>query len=594
MDEAACSRWEPVSRASGRSGGDEPQGFTSGGETEGAGEVGDGSESGGAIHFQRAAGLGFCAAGAVGPGEDLGLGRIDGAHAKGGLAGGESMIAAQVAADLAEEFVAPGAGEVSTAHGGGVAPSTGSAGSDDGNTRAHTGGDDEGFDAGAVHGVDHAIEGPGEQAGGVLGGEKFCYRLDFAARMDEPHARGEHFYFWQADGPIQRGELAVYIGDAHVVHVHHRHAAHTGAHERLHGPRAHAPHADDGHMGRGEALHAAAAVEPPDAAEPLRVVFCHAAGVAGGGPVRKAESFLVSPRRGVHGARKMNEVSAIQGSGAEARPWLFYTIAFDPPGITGARQLAKMLAGSVIRNFWPGDMVVLVNAPHPLFMVPRGGLREEWIETPELRGPKLAEVAQQWKAEAPSVLDGAAYEWVMFADADCLCLRGLEHLLRERVDADILYQPVPGRGAWEADYAAYLSQEETGAPEPGAKGLPPARCGITSGVWAVRGEIYAAVMEEWARIQSSEPVHSGARREQGAWNRLIRDAAQHGWRAQRFEAREIEHPLVENGGWKLYRDAALLHATGGTEAERVEFLFGHYVQRYFYDPALTLLNVLET
>ena len=182
----------------------------------------------------------------------------------------------------------------------------------------------------------------------------------------------------------------------------------------------------------------------------------------------------------------------------------------------------------------------------------------------------------------------------MFADADCVCLRGLEHLLREKPDADILYLPVPGRGAWEAEYSAYLSQEETGAPEPGARGLPPSRCGITSGVWAVRGELYAAVMEEWARIQSTEPLPGGTRREQGAWNRLIRDAAQHGWRAQRFEAREIEHPLLDNGGWKLYRDAALLHATGGTEAERHEFLFGLYMQRYYYDPALTLLNVLET
>jgi hypothetical protein len=79
-----------------------------------------------------------------------------------------------------------------------------------------------------------------------------------------------------------------------------------------------------------------------------------------------------------------------------------------------------------------------------------------------------------------------------------------------------------------------------------------------------------------------------------AWNLLIRRAADHGWRARPFEPGEIAHPLLEAVPWQHYRDAALLHATGGALPERVEFLFGHYMQRYFYDPALTLLNVLET
>ena len=296
----------------------------------------------------------------------------------------------------------------------------------------------------------------------------------------------------------------------------------------------------------------------------------------------------------MHEALKMNEVHEPESAATVARPWLFYTIAYDPPGITGARQLAKMLAGSVVRNFWPGEVLVLVNAPYPIFQVPRAGLREEYIETPEMSAAELAALAQAAKAEAGTIFKGTDYEWVMFADADCLCLRGLEHLLRERPEADILYQPVPGRGAWEVEYAAYLTEEETGPRELGTKGLPASRCGITAGVWAVRGDIYTAVMQEWGRIQLTDPLRPGGRREQGAWNKLIRDAAQHGWRAKAFEPREIAHPLVESGGWKLYRDAALLHATGGTEAERQEFLFGHYLQRYFYDPALTLLNVLET
>jgi hypothetical protein len=286
-------------------------------------------------------------------------------------------------------------------------------------------------------------------------------------------------------------------------------------------------------------------------------------------------------------------MSAVQNETCPVqRPWLFYTVAFDPPGMTGARQLAKMLAGSVLRSAWPGEMAVLVNAPIPLFMVPRAGLFEHYIETPPLDGVPLREASEHARMEARGVLDAASCEWVMFADSDCLCVRNLEHLLREREDADILYQPLPGRGVWQPEYGAYLPEEkEDAAP---AKVLPSARCGITAGVWAVRGEIYAAVMEEWSRILAVPPPRFCPRMAQAAWNLLIRRAADHGWRARPFEPGEIAHPLLEAVPWQHYRDAALLHATGGALPERVEFLFGHYMQRYFYDPALTLLNVLET
>jgi hypothetical protein len=299
------------------------------------------------------------------------------------------------------------------------------------------------------------------------------------------------------------------------------------------------------------------------------------------------------PLRACAAGRGVQDAAMNDASHAD-RPSLLYTIAFDPPGVTSARLLARMLTGSAVRSYWPGEVVALVNAPLPLFMVPRAGLREELVETPDLDGPALQALAERWKAAAHPLLDGAAFEWVMFADADCVCLRGLEHLLREQQEADILYQTVPGRGVWEPEYGAFLTTEITGSPEREAKALPAARRGITSGVWAVRGEVYHAVMQEWLRLQTDElPLRDTARPAQAAWNRLVREAAQHGWRARPFESGEVAHPLMDDSGWRLYKDAALLHAAGGSDKEKREFLFGQYVQRYFYDPGLALLNIMD-
>ncbi len=47
---------------------------------------------------------------------------------------------------------------------------------------------------------------------------------------------------------------------------------------------------------------------------------------------------------------------------------LIYTIAFDSPNTEGYRFLGKMLASSLLRTFFTGDVVVFRNTPMPLFM----------------------------------------------------------------------------------------------------------------------------------------------------------------------------------------------------------------------------------
>jgi len=278
-------------------------------------------------------------------------------------------------------------------------------------------------------------------------------------------------------------------------------------------------------------------------------------------------------------------------------PNLLYTLAFDPAGSGGTRQMANMLAGSVARTFFGGDMVLVRNSPQPVFLVQRAGIEEYYVETPALEHQELADYAMAFKCRARHCLPPVErYGWVVFLDADCLCLRNIDHLLTEAEEADILYQPEPGRSMAEAVFSAYLQQHEVRRlKEESSKGgkVGPRWWGINSGTWAVRGPLFTAVMEEWERIQQRPATQPSQWLEQSAWNRLIQDAAAHGWRARPFEPHEIQFPLHLDRDWKRYRDAAVVHCLGGTNLEKIEFMFGLYMQRFFYDPACTLLNVVE-
>ncbi len=275
------------------------------------------------------------------------------------------------------------------------------------------------------------------------------------------------------------------------------------------------------------------------------------------------------------------------------KPNLVYTVALDERGHGGTRQMAKMLASSLVRTYWGGEVRVFRNTELPLFFVARAGLEEIQIEGTDLRGQELANHAMEWKPKVRQWIDGRQFGWVMFLDADCLALRNLDHLFQD-VEADILYQPERGRSIHDGVFCGYLTRSERGITLPQeAKAKPLCRDGINSGTWAVRGEIYAEVMEEWERLMERMPNGEITWREQSAWNRLILDAADHGWRAKPFEAHEVQFPLHLDKDWKKYKEAAILHMVGGTPKEKIEFMFGQFMGRFLGDPGITLLNLMD-
>jgi hypothetical protein len=127
----------------------------------------------------------------------------------------------------------------------------------------------------------------------------------------------------------------------------------------------------------------------------------------------------------------------------EPRKNLVYTIAFDAPNSESYRFLGKMLASSLLRTFFTGDIMVFRNSPAPLFLVERKGLEEVYLETPPLHGQERAEWAWGWKYKVAELIDPEPYDKVLFLDCDSLALRNIDHLLEGTWD--IRYQPERGK-----------------------------------------------------------------------------------------------------------------------------------------------------
>lgn len=285
-------------------------------------------------------------------------------------------------------------------------------------------------------------------------------------------------------------------------------------------------------------------------------------------------------------------VEYVSNNGDEMSPtgkFLAYTIAFDPPNSHGHRQMARMLVASLTRTHFDGDCVIFHNSKTPIFRVLRYGVHEIYVETPDIHGLAGAEFAWSWKYRVRQWIKGGDYSKVIFLDVDSLVLRNIDHLLEG--DWDIGFQPEDGLSIGQPQFACFLTDEER-------RGLR--RNGVNSGTIAVRGAVFSEVMEEWERIDMEVPPSPRHCSDQGSWNRLLLDNERQlgerqkpRWVAKRFERGEVQFPIYLHTSYLEYRTAAILHCLGGNTREKLQFMFGMYMNNFFYDDATTMLNLLE-
>ncbi len=243
--------------------------------------------------------------------------------------------------------------------------------------------------------------------------------------------------------------------------------------------------------------------------------------------------------------------------------------------------MAKLLVLSLLRTRFRGDIVVFKNSPEPLFLVPRAGVSEIEIETHGPDGDDFWHYAQQWKFRARHHLDPTGYDKVVFFDADCLALRDVSALLDGRWD--IAYYPEPGSHAGERFFNCFIDDDERGHL---------AQPGVNGGVLAVRAELFEKVMARWERIHDGPAPREKFFADQAALTRLIIETR---LKKRALGRADLATPFSYDPRAQDYFAATLVHLAGSNNLdEKLRFMFGLYLNTFFFDPQALLLQVLET
>ncbi len=242
--------------------------------------------------------------------------------------------------------------------------------------------------------------------------------------------------------------------------------------------------------------------------------------------------------------------------------------------------MAKFLVLSLLRTRFDGDIVVFKNSEAPLFMVPRAGVREIFIETPAPDGERFWDYAQAFKFLVRHHLDVSGYDKVLFLDADCLALRSIEPLLEG--DWDLAVYAEPGSSAGSEWFNCFISEEE---------GATLDAEGINGGALAVRAELFHEVLAEWERIHFGPSPRPKFFADQAALTRLVIDTP---LRTRRFSRAEMTTPLGYDQSPASYFASRLVHLAGTGDFElKLRFMFGLYLNTFFFDRDATLLHILD-
>lgn len=260
---------------------------------------------------------------------------------------------------------------------------------------------------------------------------------------------------------------------------------------------------------------------------------------------------------------------------------LVYIIAIDRPESPTHRNLAKLLVCSLLKTHFSGEIILFRNTAQPIFLVERARVEEVLIEDLTLQEDPVVFAAEawSWKYRVRRFIDADQYDSIMFLDCDMLALANIDHLFVG--DCDIRYQPEIGRKIQDQVFSGHLSNLEIETLE---------MDGVNSGTFIIKGTHFNQVLEEWEALGARNPLQHDLCHDQATWNRLLLDTK---LRAEPFPPFEVTFPLHLDPAFKDYRRSTLVHAVGGDEQGKSEFLFGLYMGTFYSDPNMVLLNILD-
>lgn len=265
-----------------------------------------------------------------------------------------------------------------------------------------------------------------------------------------------------------------------------------------------------------------------------------------------------------------------------------YTIAIDSAGEKTYRNLAKLLAASVVRSGFEGRLVIFHNSEQPLFPLGRTNVHEEFIDVDfdaapgaGKEGDTLDVLEKRWalKHKVAEILQ-EEHEWdrLLFLDADCLVTRPLAPLIEG--DWQLAIYREPGQTITEDQFNLFLTDSEMNTLS---------HEGINSGVFCVDRSIAREFFSQWAAAETLPQLRRRCCLDQAAFNRVVLD---NNFVLHDFSP-QVSMPLYTDKSRATASGAVVAHWVGGSPAQKLQGSFGLFMETYFFDPSLVFFNLIE-
>ena len=259
---------------------------------------------------------------------------------------------------------------------------------------------------------------------------------------------------------------------------------------------------------------------------------------------------------------------------------LAYTIAFDRPGSTVYRAMAKLLLSSLLRTGFGGDIIVFHNGEAPMFLTGRADVSEIYADPLDI-DRSLSEAGCRFKYAAAAHIDASRYDHILYLDCDCLALDNVDELIAD-TDYSLGYVPEPGMNLAHDGFQGHFDDAEL-------RTLGD-REGSNAGVWYCRATDYPAMCAEVLRLYGVAPVKPPRFwGDQAQWNRMLVDGR---FPARKLTERDVAMPTLYQVDFRVWGKAKLLHFAG--EGERLPLMFGVFCYPFYGGAAPLLIDFLES
>ncbi len=266
---------------------------------------------------------------------------------------------------------------------------------------------------------------------------------------------------------------------------------------------------------------------------------------------------------------------------------LVYSIAYDDHGETLYGNLAKLLASSIIRSGFDGEVVLFHNGALPLFRLDRSRVSEVPIDLvdhpPILTGGDFTPILEQrWalKHRVAAILLNE-YEWdrLLFIDADCLVVGPLDEMMAG--DYELAVYRERNRKITQMSFNCFLTDDEMNSAEVD---------GINSGIFCVDRSIARSFFTAWEEAETRTEQRFRWCTDQAALNRVVLD--------HDYALKDLTHLVgmpynTDDTRHDLESGKSIIHWVGQTGHRKLKASFGLFAEAYLFDPSLTLFHLME-